>query len=88
MGILTQQLRTTKCLSTLSAGVLMEEGGGGELFADGFERVKFWRGLEEERCVVAKDSNHDHDNEDGQEDPVAKSWVQEERLSGPRHRDR
>jgi len=66
----------------------MEEGGGGELFADGFERVKFWRGLEEERCVVAKDSNHDHDNEDGQEDPVAKSWVQEERLGGPRHRDR
>ena len=37
---------------------------------------------------MAKDANHDHDDEDGQEDPVAKRWVQEERLGRPRHRDR
>lgn len=36
---------------------------------------------------MAEDANHDHNDEDRQEDPVAKSWVQEEGLGGPRHRD-
>ena len=49
-----------------------------QLFADRFERLAFWGGLEEESGVVAEDANHDHDDEDGQEDPVAESWIQEE----------
>ena len=36
---------------------------------------------------MTEDANHDHDDEDGQKDPVAKSWVQEQGLGGPRHRD-
>lgn len=30
---------------------------------------------------MTKDTHHDHYNEDGKEDPVAKSWVQEKGLT-------
>jgi len=44
---------------------------GKRLFANGFEGFWFWRGLEEEGCVVTEDSHHDHDYEYGDEDPVS-----------------
>jgi hypothetical protein len=50
------------------------------LFADDLEVLCFGVRAQEDCCVVTEDSNHDHDDEDGQEDPVAQGGVQEEGL--------
>jgi hypothetical protein len=50
------------------------------LFTNGFEGFRLRRRLKEDTCIVTKDANHDHYDEDRKEDPVAKRWVQEQRL--------
>ena len=56
-----------------------KDGAGRQvLFADGFEGLRFECGLKQKGRVVAEDAHHDHHDEDGQKDPVAKSRVQEE----------